>query len=181
MKEETIEDVFAGRTLGQMMADGAQELADDLVNNADIHAKYSSRNVSFSFVDDAPFTAAEVINARKVLSASQPVFAKFLGFSRQIVSGWEQGKKKPSKHARRILRLIQLDQAYWKKRFAEDAIFLPDGGVKPGRSAPPSASNVSSSMEPPKKNILKRVKAKVKSKATTRVVRKAKKSTKRVK
>ncbi len=42
-----------------------------------------------------------------VLGVSQPIFAKILGVSAAAVKAWEQGNKKPSGTARRLMQLIE--------------------------------------------------------------------------
>ena len=49
-----------------------------------------------------------------VLGVSQPIFAKFLGVSSAAVKSWEQGNKKPSGSARRLMQLIEDPQALRK-------------------------------------------------------------------
>ena len=41
---------------------------------------------------------------------SQPVFAKILGYSSGSVKAWEQGSKKPSQPARRMLQLLSTNK-----------------------------------------------------------------------
>jgi putative transcriptional regulator len=42
-----------------------------------------------------------------ILGVSQPLFARILGVSSAAVKAWEQGNKKPSGTARRLLQLVE--------------------------------------------------------------------------
>lgn len=44
-----------------------------------------------------------------VLGVSQPLFARILGVSPAAVKAWEQGNKKPSGTARRLMQLFERD------------------------------------------------------------------------
>lgn len=44
-----------------------------------------------------------------VLGVSQPLFARILGVSPAAVKAWEQGNKKPSGTARRLMELVEND------------------------------------------------------------------------
>ncbi len=56
---------------------------------------------------------------RSKVGASQPVFAALIGVSPQTVKAWEQGSKKPSGAARRMLSEIDVEPAYWLRRMAQ--------------------------------------------------------------
>jgi putative transcriptional regulator len=66
-----------------------------------------------------PLTAKEVQQVRQLLSASQAVFARFLGVSPQTVRSWEQGVSTPSAMACRFLDEIRHNPAYWQQRLRE--------------------------------------------------------------
>src|SRR4051794_17473009 len=53
--------------------------------------------------------------------ASQAVFARFLGVSRNTVRSWEQGVNAPSTMACRFLDEIRLNPAYWQQRLRDSA------------------------------------------------------------
>jgi putative transcriptional regulator len=63
--------------------------------------------------DDACLTPVEVISGEQILllrqreHISQPVFARYLNVSRNLVSDWERGVKKPGGPALRLLTVIQ--------------------------------------------------------------------------
>lgn len=62
----------------------------------------------------------EMVRAtRKLLGASQQIFAQFLGVSVQAVQAWEQGRKEPKDVACRFMDEIRRDPRYWQARLRE--------------------------------------------------------------
>lgn len=49
----------------------------------------------------------EIKAIREAQHVSQPVFARYLNVSKNLVSDWERGKKKPGGPALRLLSIIQ--------------------------------------------------------------------------
>lgn len=60
-----------------------------------------------------------VKQTRKILGASQAIFAQFLGVSASAVQDWEQGEKPPKGSACRLMDEIRRDPQYWLKRLQE--------------------------------------------------------------
>lgn len=54
----------------------------------------------------SPLTAAEIRTLRERENVSQPVFARYLNVSKNLVSDWERGVKKPGGPALRLLDLV---------------------------------------------------------------------------
>jgi putative transcriptional regulator len=62
----------------------------------------------FATAAPAPdFNADRVIDLRKKLGVSQPVFARVLNVSNDTVKGWEQGRYAPSGAAARLLEICE--------------------------------------------------------------------------
>lgn len=63
--------------------------------------------------DDTCLTPIEVLSGAQILQLrqrehiSQPVFARYLNVSKNLVSDWERGVKKPGGPALRLLTVIQ--------------------------------------------------------------------------
>jgi putative transcriptional regulator len=63
--------------------------------------------------DDACLTTVQVLSPEEIKSIrlrehiSQPVFARYLNVSKNLVSDWERGVKKPGGPALRLLTVIQ--------------------------------------------------------------------------
>ncbi|MBF0553145.1 MAG: DNA-binding transcriptional regulator [Nitrospirae bacterium] len=53
------------------------------------------------------FQPDDILRIRTANHVSQAVFAAFLGIAKSTVQQWEQGQKKPSGTARRLLDLIE--------------------------------------------------------------------------
>ena len=53
--------------------------------------------------DPMPYDSEAVKRTREQLNVSQAVFARLLGISVVLAQGWEQGQRKPSKMACRLL------------------------------------------------------------------------------
>ena len=66
-----------------------------------------------------PYNPEAVKKTRKLLGASQAVFARFLGVSTKTVQAWEHGSNSPSDMACRFLDEICHNPAYWLRRLKE--------------------------------------------------------------
>jgi putative transcriptional regulator len=53
------------------------------------------------------YTSTRVIQIRRSVKASQAVFAAFLNVGKSTVAAWEQGTKKPSGPAARLLDIVE--------------------------------------------------------------------------
>jgi putative transcriptional regulator len=60
-----------------------------------------------------------VKTTRRLLGASQAIFAQFLGVSASAVQDWEQGNKPPRGSACRLMDEIRRDPDYWRERLRE--------------------------------------------------------------
>lgn len=53
------------------------------------------------------FTPSEIKAIRERENVSQPVFAHYLAVSKNLVSDWERGNKKPGGPSKRLLSIVQ--------------------------------------------------------------------------
>lgn len=58
---------------------------------------------------------AEIRAIRNKVQVSQPLFAEIIGVSVGTLRTWEQGKKSPSKMARRLLDEVRNNPTYWQR------------------------------------------------------------------
>lgn len=58
-------------------------------------------------VPTTPLQPEEIKAIREAEHVSQPVFARYLNVSKNLVSDWERGKKRPGGPALRLLSIIQ--------------------------------------------------------------------------
>ncbi len=77
--------------------------------------KHDPKRVHESFIPSEPgdYPPAAVAELRKRLAVSQAIFARAMGVSCVLVQGWEQGVRKPSKLARRLLDTVTHDPDAW--------------------------------------------------------------------
>jgi putative transcriptional regulator len=66
-----------------------------------------------------PYNPKAVKQTRQLLSASQAVFAMFLGVNIKTLQAWEHGKTAPPKMACRFMDEIRRDLDHWKARLEE--------------------------------------------------------------
>jgi DNA-binding transcriptional regulator YiaG len=90
---------------------------DHLRSGAPIEEKYTRRRVVLE-LQPRTYSARQVKETRKLLNASQALFAQFLGVSATSVRSWEQGVA-PSGMARRFMDEIRRDPQYWRSRLKE--------------------------------------------------------------
>ena len=104
----------------QDLVEGLKGFLRDLKSGVAIEEKYTCRRV---VIDLKPrkFGPKQVKATRALLSASQPLFAGFLGVSPQTVRSWEQGGKTPSDMACRFMDEIQRNPDYWRGRLKESS------------------------------------------------------------
>jgi putative transcriptional regulator len=105
-------------TFGERVIDSLTDFAEALESGEDIPKKFSCRKVVLD-LSPTPYSAELVVETRKVLQASQAVFARFLGVATRTVSSWEQGIREPDKLACRFMDEIRNDPEHWKNRLKE--------------------------------------------------------------
>lgn len=90
----------------------------DALKRDEVSEKFNCRTVVLD-LEPTDYEPAKVIETRKLLGASQVVFAKFLGASVKTIRAWEQGLNPPKEMACRFMDEIRLNIAYWKKRLKD--------------------------------------------------------------
>jgi DNA-binding transcriptional regulator YiaG len=91
---------------------------DALESTNDLNVRFTCRTVTLNLQPKA-YGADDVQNVRAMLSASQAIFAQFLGVSRGAVRDWEQGIKTPSGAACRLMDEIARSPEYFNLRLRE--------------------------------------------------------------
>jgi len=94
------------------------EFTRDLESGEVIQDKYTCRRIEMD-LQPMPYDCKAVKQTRKMLSASQAVFAMFLGVSVKTVQAWEQGATPVPKMACRFMDEIRHDPTYWIGRLEE--------------------------------------------------------------
>ncbi len=98
-----------------------EEFTQDLESGQIIQAKYTCRRVEFR-LRPKPYNSAMVKKTRKLLGASQGVFAMFLGTSVKTIQAWEQGTSSPTKMACRFMDEIRRDLEHWRRRLKDSLV-----------------------------------------------------------
>lgn len=99
---------------------GLEELAETLEKKEPIAKKFNCRVVELD-LQPALYSPERVKKTRNLLSASQSVFARFLGVSVKTVRAWEQGINTPQEVACRFMDEINFNPGYWRKRLQDSA------------------------------------------------------------
>jgi len=106
-------------TVADRIRERLEGFTRDLENGKVIQDKYTCRKVEFC-LKPKPYNPEAVKRTRKLLRASQKVFAMFLGTSVKTVQAWEQGVgAPPNKMACRFMDEILRDPAQWQQRVRE--------------------------------------------------------------
>jgi DNA-binding transcriptional regulator YiaG len=93
-----------------------QDFADALSRDKPISEQYTCRRVVLDLIP-TPYDPSLVRDTRNLLSASQAMFARFLGVKTKTVQHWEQGLSTPSDMACRFMDEIRANPEYWLERF----------------------------------------------------------------
>ncbi len=108
-------------SVGSRIIEGLQEFADALKKNEPINEKFNCRLVELD-LRPTTYDPEGVKGVRRLLRASQAVFARLLGVSVKTVRAWEQGVNRPSDMACRFMDEIRLNPAYWVERLRRAAV-----------------------------------------------------------
>lgn len=110
------------KRVGRQIVESLQEFVGALQSGADIEATFNCHRVEVNVASTA-YSPQAVKKTRKLLQASQAVFAQFLGVSVQTVQAWEQGENTPSDIAKRFMDEISHNPEYWRSRLR--AVVVP--------------------------------------------------------
>jgi|GEM_PF-1121070 len=115
-------DFFENQSFGSLVGGSLEGFLSDLRKNpATIEERYTSHRVRLDLVPTV-YTPELVKTTRRVLAASQTVFASFLGVSVKTVRAWEQGVNIPQEAACRFMDEIRHNPEYWQSRLQQLAI-----------------------------------------------------------
>jgi putative transcriptional regulator len=105
-------------TVAQQIISGLEEFADALETGETVSEKFTCRKVMLN-LEPRSYDSKDVRRTRKLLGASQALFAQFLGVSAKTVRSWEQGVNTPKDMACRFMDEIQFNPAYYRKRLKQ--------------------------------------------------------------
>lgn len=95
-----------------------EEFTEALESGETIQNKFTCRKVEFR-LKPRPYDPEAVKKTRKLLRASQKVFAMFLGTSVKTIQAWEQGTGTANKMACRFMDEIRRNPDYWRGRLSD--------------------------------------------------------------
>jgi len=105
-------------SVGAKILEGLREFTEALENDEQITERFTCRTVMLDLVP-VPYGPEEVKATRKLLRASQGIFAQFLGVSAKSVRAWEQGINTPNNMACRFMDEIQSNPEFWRDRLMQ--------------------------------------------------------------
>ncbi len=110
------------RSVGSRIIERLGGFRDALKSGQQIGERYTCRKVVLD-LEPTPYGPQQVKHIRKLLNASQALFAKFLGVSASTVRAWEHGTNVPSAMACRFLDEIRRDPQHWIERLQSAVVY----------------------------------------------------------
>jgi DNA-binding transcriptional regulator YiaG len=104
--------------LGDKIERALLEFADALERGKKITRKFKCHKVILN-LHPVPYSPAKVKATRKLIRASQDIFAQFLGVSPGALRAWEQGRQPPPDMACRFMDEIQRNPDYFRRIMRE--------------------------------------------------------------
>jgi len=95
-----------------------KNFSEALEQGENISEKFTCHTIKLN-LEPETYSAELVKKTRKLLGASQAIFAQFLGASVSAVQDWEQGRKSPNSMACRFMDEIRNNPEYWLTRLKE--------------------------------------------------------------
>jgi putative transcriptional regulator len=108
-------------SVGGRIIQGLQEFAESLERKESVAEKFTCRVVELDLRPET-YSPELVKETRKLLNASQSVFARLLGVSVKTVRAWEQGINTPMDVACRFMDEIRHNPGYFLKRLKDSAV-----------------------------------------------------------
>ena len=104
----------SARNIGAEILAGLTEAAEAVERGEALEKQFRVRTI---VMPDAPtpYDAAKVNATRLKLGTTQAMFARLMGVSTVLVQSWEQGRRKPSPLACRLLDEMNRDPVRWEK------------------------------------------------------------------
>lgn len=107
----------AKKSVGTRIIEGLTEFAEALESGEPLEKRLTGHTLVVDLVP-THYRRQDVRATRRLLGASQSLFARFLGVALGTVRAWEQGRNIPSGSAARLMDEIRLNPEFWKARFA---------------------------------------------------------------
>jgi len=102
-------------SVGSRIIEGLTELKEALESKEPLNHRFTVRTVELN-LEPEHYSGQSIQEIRNRINVSQAVFAQLLGVSTSTIQSWEQGKREPSKMARRLIEEIQNNPEHWLER-----------------------------------------------------------------
>ncbi len=106
------------KSLGAEIVEGLTQLHAAMQSGKNVEEAFTVRKVKLD-LKPQEYDANSVRITRARVGVSQALFAQLLGASVDLVQSWEQGIRKPSTMACRLLDEMNLDPARWRNRLKD--------------------------------------------------------------
>ena len=106
------------KTVGSRIVRRLKRFVDAVESGHDVSQRFTCRTIRLN-LEPQTYGPQLVKRTRKMLGASQAIFAQFLGVSASAVQDWEQGAKPPKGSACRLMDEIRRNPDYWIGRLKE--------------------------------------------------------------
>jgi putative transcriptional regulator len=103
------------KSIGKELLEGMRELTEALESRPDISDEFTVRRMKLDLQPEA-YSPAKVIETRKLLGASQVVFATFIGVNVKTLQAWEQGANPAAGAAARLMDEIRFNPVFFRER-----------------------------------------------------------------
>lgn len=101
--------------LGQRLVTEFSGLRDALRTGQRVEQRYTVKTVRLD-LRPRHYDSSSVRRLRLEIGVSQAIFARIVGASTDLVAAWEQGSRKPTAMACRLLETIERDKKEWIRR-----------------------------------------------------------------
>jgi putative transcriptional regulator len=105
----------AKKRVGARIIEGLTEFTEALESGAPLERVLTGHTVKLD-LKPGRYTPHQVRAIRRLIGASQFVFAEYIGVAVATVRAWEQGTNRPSGAAARLMDEIRSDPAHWRAR-----------------------------------------------------------------
>jgi putative transcriptional regulator len=121
------------KRVGARIIDALSEFTEALESGEPLEGLLTGHTVTLD-LKPGRYTPRQVRAIRRLIGASQSVFAQYIGVAVATVRAWEQGTNRPSGAAARLMDEIRSDPAHWRARLRQVALPRTRGrGLTPKR------------------------------------------------
>src|SRR5262249_39845757 len=105
----------ATKRVGARIIEALTEFTEAIESGAPLAGLLPGRTVPLN-LKPGRYAPRQVRAIRRLIGASQSVFAQYIGVAVATVRAWEQGTNRPSGAAARLMDEIRSDPAHWRAR-----------------------------------------------------------------